>query len=131
MTDINRVVLVGRLTRDMTFTATPSGYPIGTVSLAINKSRKTDGQWKEEAHFFDVKILGKQAESLQPYLNKGTQIAVEGSLSQERWETQEGKRSKVVIVANQVQLLGGKKQANRPWEEPQAPPEKFQDDIPF
>lgn len=115
MTDINKVVLVGRLTRNLTDNERDFGYlPNGTaranVSIAVNRSRKQqDGTWADEASFFDVVIFGKTAENLKPYLLKGKQIAVEGHLKQERWKDQQGNnRSRVSVVADNVQLLGGK-----------------------
>jgi single-strand DNA-binding protein len=107
MADVNHVVLVGRLTRDAELKYTPSGFPISTFSLAINRNRKNGDAWVEEAHYFDVDLFGKSAESLKTYLTKGKQIAVEGELRQDRWEQDGQKRSKVKIVANNVQLLGG------------------------
>ena len=81
MTDINTTVLVGRLTKDIEIKYTNSGAAIGNLSIAVNRSRIQDNQWVDEASFFDVKIYGKMAESLRPYLTKGKQIAVEGFLS--------------------------------------------------
>ena len=113
MTDINRVVLVGRLVRDLgndqrDFAYTPSGQARANISIAVNRSRKQGDQWVEEANFFDVTIWGKTAENLTPYLTKGKQIAVEGYLKQDRWEKDGQKFSKVGIVADSVMLLGGR-----------------------
>jgi single-strand DNA-binding protein len=107
MADVNHVVLVGRLTRDAELKYTPSGFPISTFSLAINRNKKNGDTWVEEPHYFDVELFGKSAESLKTYLVKGKQIAVEGELRQDRWEQDGQKRSKVKIAANNVQLLGG------------------------
>jgi single-strand DNA-binding protein len=107
-TDINSVVLVGRLTRDAELKYTNSGMPISKLGLAVNRKRKKDGQWTEEANFFDVLLWGKIAEALQPYLVKGKQIGIQGELSQNRWEQDGQPRSRVEIVANNIQLLGGK-----------------------
>jgi single-strand DNA-binding protein len=107
MADINHVVLVGRLTRDAELKYTTTGFPISTFSLAINRRRKNGDQWVDEAHYFDVELFGKTAESLKPYLTKGKQIAVDGELRQDRWEKDGQKNSKVMIAATNVQLLGG------------------------
>ncbi|WP_296016659.1 single-stranded DNA-binding protein [uncultured Treponema sp.] len=107
MTDINKTVLVGRLTKDIEIKYTNSGAAIGNLSIAVNRSRKQDDQWIDEASFFDVKIYGKMAESLRPYLTKGKQIAVEGFLKQERWQKDGQNFSKVTVGAENVQLLGG------------------------
>ena len=83
-TDLNHVVLVGRLTKDLgaderSFGYVGNGQARATVSIAVNRSRKgADGNWIEEANFFDVTIWGKSAENLKPYLTKGKQIAVDG-----------------------------------------------------
>lgn len=112
-TDVNHVVIIGRLTRDVgndekSFGYVGNGQARANVSIAVNRSRKIGEEWKEEVSYFDVTIWGKQAENLKPYLTKGKQICVEGSLKQDRWEKDGQKFSKVSIVANTVQLLGGR-----------------------
>ena len=112
-TDLNHVVLVGRLTKDLgaderSFGYVGNGQARATVSIAVNRSSKSGEQWIEEANFFDVTIWGKTAENLKPYLTKGKQIAVDGYLKQDRWEKDGQKFSKVSIVATNVQLLGGR-----------------------
>jgi len=113
MTDLNHVVLIGRLTRDLgederSFGYVGNGQARANVSIAVNRSRKNGEQWVDEVNYFDVTIWGKTAENLKPYLLKGKQICVEGYLKQDRWEKDGQKMSKVSIVANNVQLLGGK-----------------------
>lgn len=112
-TDLNHVVLIGRITRDLgaderSFGYVGNGQARANVSIAVNRSHKSGEQWVEEANFFDVTIWGKTAENLKPYLTKGKQICVDGYLKQDRWEKDGQKFSKVSIVANTVQLLGGK-----------------------
>jgi single-strand DNA-binding protein len=107
MADVNRVVIIGRLTRDAELKYTQAGFAISNFSIAVNRRRKNGEQWVEEANYFDINLFGKQAESLKPYLVKGKQIAVEGELKQDRWEQDGQPRSKVVISASNVQLLGG------------------------
>lgn len=107
MKDVNVVVLVGRLTRDAELKYTNSGMPICRFSVAVNRSRKQGDQWVEEAGFFDVDYWGKGGEAVNQYLVKGKQVAVEGELRQDRWEQDGQSRSKVIIAANNVQLLGG------------------------
>lgn len=114
MTDINRTVLVGRLTRDIEITRTNSGAAIGNASIAVSRSRKQNGQWTDETSFFDVKIFGKTAESLSPYLTKGRQIAVEGYLKQERWQKDGQNFSRVTVGAENVELLGGNSESGGP-----------------
>lgn len=113
MTDLNHVVLIGRLTRDLgtderAFAYTPNGTARANISIAVNRSAKHGDQWVDEANFFDVTIWGKTAENLKPYLTKGKQIAIDGYLKQDRWEKDGQKFSKVTIQANNVQLLGGR-----------------------
>ena len=112
MGDINTTVLVGRLTRDMELRYTGTGTAIGKFSVAVNRRRKQGEQWVDEANFFDVELWGRQAEAIQQYMQKGKQIAVSGELRQNRWTDTAtgGNRSKVVIHAITVQLLGGGQQ---------------------
>lgn len=110
-TDLNHVVLIGRITRDLderSFGYVGNGQARANVSIAVNRSHKSGEQWVEEANFFDVTIWGKSAENLKPYLTKGKQICVDGYLKQDRWEKDGQKFSKVAVVANTVQLLGGR-----------------------
>jgi single-strand DNA-binding protein len=150
MADINKVVLVGRLTRDAEQSYTQNGYALLKFSIAVNRRRKQGDQWIDEANFFDVTSFGRQGEAIASYMSKGRQVAVEGQLRQDRWEAQDGsKRSKVYIDANYVQLLGGGRESggrsggdggwdssSRQDEQPskpsfQGPPANFEDDIPF
>ncbi len=121
-TDLNHVVLVGRLTAGVDenrrngqprFAYISSGQAKADLSIAVNRSRKSGDQWIEEANFFDVTLWGKTAESLKPYLTKGKQIAIDGYLKQDRWEKDGQSFSKVTIVANNVQLLGGRSDGNQ------------------
>jgi single-strand DNA-binding protein len=106
MRDVNIVVLVGRLTRDAELKYTNSGQAICRFSVAVNRSRKQGEQWVDEASFFDVDYWGKGGEAVNQYLVKGKQVAVEGELRQDRWEQDGQNRSKVLIAASNVQLLG-------------------------
>ena len=113
MTDLNHVVLIGRLTKDLgtderSFGYVANGQARANVSIAVNRSKKSGDQWTDEVNYFDVTIWGKTAENLKPYLTKGKMIAVDGYLKQDRWEKDGQKMSKVSVVANNVQLLGGK-----------------------
>jgi len=106
--DINHVTIVGKLTRDAEISYLPSGAAVAKISIAVNRSRKNGDQWVEEVSYFDSAIFGKTAENLKPYLSKGKQIGLEGHLKQDRWEKDGQKFSKVSIIADNVQLLGGK-----------------------
>lgn len=113
MTDLNRYCVVGRITKDLderSFGYTSSGSAFANVSIAVNRSVKKNEEWIDEVSFFDVNIWGKTAENLKPYLTKGTQIAVDGYLKQDRWEKDGQKFSRVVVVAEKINLVGGRKE---------------------
>jgi len=122
--DINKVILLGRLTRDSELQYTNSGYPLCKMSIASNTRKKQGEQWIDEANFFDITLWGKRGESLNQYLLKGSQIAIDGRLKQERWEKDGLKRSKVTIDAENIQLLGGKKEAVKPEPQQQQQPQQ-------
>ena len=107
MADINHVVLVGRLTRDAELKYTTGGQAVCKFSVAVNRRRKNGDQWEDEANYFDVTLWGRQGEALNQYLLKGKSVGVEGELRQDRWQQDGQNRSKVEIVANNIQLLGG------------------------
>ena len=99
------VALIGRLTRDAEMRFTNGGMAIASFSIAVNKRKKNGDQWEDEAHYFDCTLFGKAAESIEGWLKKGKQVAVQGELRQSRWEQDGQNRSKIEIVANSVQLL--------------------------
>ena len=106
MSDLNHVVLVGRLTRDAELKS-GNGFMVSNFSIAVNRKKKQGDEWIDEANFFDVALFGKQAESLHQYLVKGKQVGIDGELRQDRWQQDGQNRSKVFVVANSIQLLGG------------------------
>ena len=108
MQDTNVIVVTGRLTRDAELKYTNAGTGLCAFSLATNRRAKKGDEWVDEASFFDVTWFGKLAEKLSQYMVKGKQVCVTGSLKQERWSKDGENRSKVAIVAQEVQLLGGK-----------------------
>lgn len=112
MADLNHVTLIGRLTRDAELKYTSGGFAISNFSVAVNRRRKNGEQWVDEVSFFDITLYGKSAENLKQYLIKGKQIAVDGELRQDRWEQDGQPRSKIIIAANNVQLLGGNASAS-------------------
>jgi single-strand binding protein len=105
---LNRVMLIGRLTRDPEVRFLPSGIQVTSLSIAVSRNFKDkNGEWREETSFFDIEAFGKLAERVGTQLSKGYQILIEGSLRQDRWESSSGeKRSKVKIVADRIALLG-------------------------
>ncbi len=157
MADVNHVILIGRLTRDAELKYTSGGMAVCKFAIAVNKRRKNGDQWVDEANFFDIVLWGRAGESINQYLVKGKQVAVEGELHQNRWEQDGQSRSKVEINANNVQLLGGTggsggsfgasgqsqpEQSQQPYQrrpdvpsaprqERDEPPADFPDDIPF
>ena len=136
MADINHVVLVGRLTRDAELKYTAGGQAVCKFSVAINRRRKNGEQWVDEANYFDVVLWGRQGEALNQYLLKGKPVGVEGELRQDRWQQDGQARTKVEIVANNIQLLGGgggQSQGGPKNDESNPPPsdDHFADDIPF
>lgn len=114
--DINNVILVGRLTRDAELSYLPSGTAALAFSIAVNRSKKEGDQWVEEANFFDISYISKSAENFKQYLTKGKQVGIQGSLKQDRWQDKESgqNRSKIKIMASSVQLLGGRSDPNGP-----------------
>ena len=114
MTDLNQIIVSGNITHDI---GERDIQKVGettklTVSIAINKSVKSNGEWKNKAMFFDVVLWGRLADNLKPYLVKGKSIAVVGTLDQDRWEKEGQKKSKDYITASEVKLLGGKADNN-------------------
>ena len=105
--DLNRVILVGRLTRDPELKHLPSGTPVLEMGVAVNGRQQDEaGNWVDKPNFFDVKVFGNQAEMLSQHLSKGRRIGIDGRLDWRSWEAQDGgKRSKVDIVAQNVQFL--------------------------
>ena len=105
--DINRVTIVGRLTRDPELAHLPSGTAVLKLGVAVNGRQKDEaGNWTDKPNFFDVKVFGNQADALNNHLAKGRSVGVDGRLDWSSWEAQDGtKRSKVEIVAQSVQFL--------------------------
>lgn len=114
MKDINNTILVGRLTRTISDDPKDSGHlqtglSYIKFSIAVNSSKKNEsGKYEDVPNFFDVQAYGKLAENLKPYLQKGTQVVIKGSLKQERWEKDGKTNSRIVVNADDIQLIGGK-----------------------
>src|SRR5881409_2422787 len=111
MANINRVVLVGNLTRDPELRHTPSGTPVCKLRIAVNTRQKDSatGQWTDKPNYFDVTVWGNQGESCAQYLSKGRPVGVDGRLDWREWEAQDGsKRQAVEIIADTVQFLGSR-----------------------
>jgi single-strand DNA-binding protein len=110
MANINRVVLVGNLTRDPELRHTGSGTPVCSLRVAVNSRRKDEtGQWTDKPNYFSVSVFGNQAESCAQFLAKGRPVGIDGRLDWREWQAQDGsKREAVEIVAESVQFLGGR-----------------------
>ena len=140
--DTNAVMIIGRLTRDMELRYASGGMAIGSFSIAVNRRVKKGDDWADEASFFDCTAFGKTAENLITYMVKGKQVVILGSLKQERWEKDGQNHSKIVIIAENIQLLGGDKNTQGSGSDarnspPRAPDSNsdahpdFDSDIPF
>src|SRR5262249_15856934 len=109
MASYNRVILVGNLTRDPELRYIPSGTAVTEIGLAVNDRRKnSSGEWVEETTFVDVTLWGRTAEVASEYLNKGSSVLVEGRLKLDTWRQDGKKNSKLRVVADRMQMLGGR-----------------------
>lgn len=109
MANLNKVMLIGNLTRDPELRHTPKGTAVAELGLAINRVWNNDqGQKQEETTFVDVTLWGRQAELAQQYLNKGRSVYIEGRLQLDTWDDKETgkKRSKIRIIGEVMQFLG-------------------------
>lgn len=111
MASLNKVMLIGNLTRDPEVRYTPSGRAVAEMGLAVNDNYKDrEGNLVERTCFVDIEVWGRQAENCAEYLSRGAPCFVEGSLKLEQWETKQGeKRSKLRVRAVRVQFLGGRR----------------------
>jgi single-strand DNA-binding protein len=110
MANINRVVLVGNLTKDPELRHTPSGTAVCKLRLAVNTRQKdAQGNWGDKPNYFDITVWGNQGESCAQYLSKGRPVGVDGRLDWREWDAQDGtKRQAVEIIADTVQFLGSR-----------------------
>jgi len=133
---INRVVISGNLTRDPELRATPSGTSVLALGIAVNDRRKNQetGQWEDVPNFFDVTIFGARADALSRFLSKGSKVAIEGRLRWHQWENPQGeKRSKVDIIADEIEFLSSRDGAAPAYSAPEAATSgpDLGDEIPF
>jgi single-strand DNA-binding protein len=146
MASLNKVILLGNLTRDPALRYATSGTPIVRFGLAVNTARAGQGdERKEEVCFVDIVAFGRQAETASEYLSKGRPALIEGRLQFQTWESQDGqKRSKHEVVAERIQFMprGQQDATERPShpngetatparDEPDFVPPHEDDDIPF
>ena len=133
---INRVVISGNLTRDPELKALPSGTSVLALGVAVNDRRKNQetGQWEDVPNFFDVTIFGARADALSRFLSKGSKVAIEGRLRWHQWENPQGeKRSKVDIIADEIEFLSSRDGAAPAYSAPDAATSgpDLGDEIPF
>ncbi len=123
MASLNKVFLVGNLTRDPERSYTPKGMALTKFGMAVNHVYTTEaGEKREEANFFDIVVWGKQAEAAAQYLSKGRPVLIEGRLKYDSWQNDKGeKRSKVSVVAERVQFLGSAQRGGQEFREGGAP----------
>lgn len=141
MPSLNKVILIGNLTRDPEIKHTASGTAVGDIGLAVNRVTKDEqGEKREEVTFIDVTLWGRTAELAGQYLAKGRPVLIEGRLHLDQWQDKEtgANRSKLKVVATNVQFLGGgTREENQPTPQPAQPGQTIQtvpddgDDIPF
>jgi len=132
MASVNKVILIGNLTRDPEVRYTPKGTAVGDIALACNRVRTDDsGNRIEEVTYIDVTLWGRQAELAQQYLSKGRPVYLEGRLQMDTWQDKATgqNRSKLKVVAENMQFLGGGQQGggggnSNPPQQRQAPPQQ-------
>ncbi len=111
MASVNKVILVGNCTRDPEVRYTPKGTAVTDLGLAMNRHYSSDGgEKREETTFVDVTLWGRQAEVAGEYLKKGRPVYIEGRLQMDSWDDKNSgqKRTKLKVVGEQMQLLGGR-----------------------
>ncbi len=109
MASFNRVIVMGNLTRDVEVRYLQSGMAVADIGLAVNDRRKNQaGEWVEEATFVDITLWGRTAEVAGEYLSKGSPILVEGRLKLDSWESDGQKRTKLKVVGEKMQMVGGR-----------------------
>lgn len=133
MKGINKVILVGTLGRDPETRHMPNGNAVTNISLATSESwkDKQSGEKQERTEWHRVSMFGRLAEIAAEYLRKGSQVYIEGKLRTRKWQDKEGKgRYTTEIIADEMQMLGGKRQSSEPSAQAESAPD-FDDEIPF
>ena len=107
---INRVMISGNLTRDAELRSTQSGTSMLGMGIAVNDRRKNQktGEWEDYPNFVDCTMFGTRAEKLQPYLTRGTKVAIEGKLSYRSWEKDGQRRSKLEVIVDEIEFMSSK-----------------------
>ena len=131
--DLNKVMIIGHLGRDPEMRYTPSGRPVTTFTVATNRSwNTTDGERHNETEWFNIVAWGNLAEICKQYLLKGQQVYVEGRLQTRRWEDADKiKRTSVEIVANEMMILGDRRDSGQTIVDTQEPDFQTDEEYPF
>ena len=109
MADFNKVILLGRITREIEVRTTRSGTSVAEIGMATNERRKgANGEWEDQTTFVDVTFFGRTAEVAGEWLGKGSPVMIEGRLKLDQWEKDGQKRSKLSVVADKMVMIGGK-----------------------
>lgn len=127
---LNKVMIIGNLGRDPEMRYTPSGRPVTTFSVATSRTWNTsDGEKRVETEWFNVVAWSNLAEICKQYLSKGQQVYIEGRLQTRHWDDAEGnKHTSVEIVANEMIILGDRREANEPTADAEG---EAEDEFPF
>ncbi len=140
MSNINSVAISGNLTRDPELRTTANGGSVLTLGVAVNDAKKNPqtGEWEDYPNFFNAILFGKRAESLNKYLQKGSKVFIMGKLHFSQWETDGNKRSKVEIIANEIEFFNRENNAQNNAQTAQEVPANqssdaslYDADIPF
>jgi len=119
LSNFNKVILLGNLTRDPEVRFTREGAPVASFTLAINSNRaRQEGDSKDDVSYIDLVAFGKQADLVKNYLEKGAPLLVEGRLQQRRWEQEGQKRSKVEVVVQSITFMGGSRKSTQSGSNP-------------
>lgn len=140
---INRVAISGNLTRDAELRTTQSGMSILDFGVAVNDRRRNQqtGEWDDCPNFVDCTVFGARAEKLQPYLTKGSKVALEGKLRYSSWESGGQRRSKLGVVVDDLEFMSSRRDDAGSGHAPRPVPEAgpaidaaasvYDEDIPF
>jgi single-strand DNA-binding protein len=151
MANLNRVLLMGNLTRDPELRYTPSGTAVVQFGIATNrKFKNSSGELQDETTFVDIEMFGRRAEVLKEYMHKGDPLFIEGRLKLDEWEAKDGsgKRRKLKVICENFEFLGGRRDRKPGGEQTSAPsdaaapaasaeaapaeePPPFDNDVPF
>ena len=124
---INIVSISGNLTRDAELRTTSGGMPVLQFAVAVNERRKVGDSWEDYANFIDCTMFGKRAQAVAEYLAKGTKVAVQGKLHWSQWERNGEKRSKVEVIAEEIEFTKKQQTQQAQYVEPFF----YDEDIPF